>query len=55
MIKVDCPQVQTLKAAAISSAILVIVRRIKHVFELEQKFDDSNPYIKIGRNPITND
>ena len=41
--------------AAIFSAILVIVRRTKLVFKLEQEFDESNPYMKFGRNPIKND
>ena len=38
--------------AAISSAILVIVRQTKSIFELEQEFDGSNPYMKFGRNQI---
>ena len=37
------------------SAILVIVRRIKPVFELETEFDRSNPYMKFKINPIKND
>ena len=38
--------------AAILSAILVIVHRTIPIFELEQEFDGSNPYMKFGRNPI---
>ena len=38
--------------AAILSAILVIVRKTKLVFNLEQEFDGSNPYMNIERNPI---
>ena len=30
------------------SAILVMVRLTKLVFELEQEFDGSNPYMKFG-------
>ena len=28
---------------------------IKNVFKLEGEFDESNPYMKFGRNPIKND
>ena len=38
--------------AAIFSAILVIFRLTKSVFELEREFDGNNPYMKFGRNPI---
>ena len=27
----------------------------KNVFKLEREFDESNPYMKFGRNPIKND
>ena len=27
----------------------------KNVFKLEQEFDERNPYMKFGRNPIKND
>ena len=40
---------------SILSAILVIVCRTKLVFELEQEFDGSNPYMKFGKNLIIND
>ena len=37
---------------AILSAILVIVRQTKSIFELELEFDESNPYMKLERIPI---
>ena len=41
--------------AAILSAILVIGRRTRPIFELELEVDKSNLYMKFGRNPIKND
>ena len=43
------------RRGAILTAILCIVRLSKLVFELEQEYDGSNPYMKFGRNPIKND
>ena len=40
---------------AILSAILVMGCWTKSIFELEQKVDGSNSYIKFGRNHIKND
>ena len=42
-------------AAAILLAILVIGCRTKPIFKLERKVDESNSYIKFGRNLIKND
>ena len=50
MANVEHPQ-----AAAILSAILIIVRRLKPIFKLEPEFDGSNPYMKFERNLIKND
>ena len=38
--------------AAILSAILVIECQTKPVFKLEREVNESNPYMKFGRNPI---
>ena len=35
---------------AILSVILAIIGRTKLIFELEPEFDESNSYMKIGRN-----
>ena len=37
------------------AAILVIVHRTKHILELGEKFDKSNPYMKFGSNWVIND
>ena len=55
MIKIDCPQKQINRWRPFCPPSLVIVRPTKLVFELEQEFDGSNPYMEFGRNLIKND
>ena len=54
MIKVDCHKTKLIGGGHFVGH-LVIVRLTKFVFELEQEFDGSNPYMKFGRNTIKND
>ena len=53
MIKVDCPQVQTDGWRPFCQPSWLAF--FGPVFQLEQEFDRSNPYMKFGRNPIEND
>ena len=46
---------RTQHEAAILVAILVIVHRTKPIFKHGPEFDESNPYMKFGRNWVMND